>query len=117
VSVDTPKRVAEVVGQGFVAVMVRGAGAEGYCRTSMGDDWRVCIAFGDLPHHLESRRQALISALGCLGDQIAVSSSGTQIFLYALQGQGYKRKYCLFWQESRLPVKSLCSAARDPAKS
>jgi hypothetical protein len=96
VSVDAVKRVAEVVGQGFVAVMVRGAGAEWrYCRTSMGDDWRVCIAFGDLPHHLESRRQALIPALGCLGDQVAVSSSGTQIFLYALQGQGCKREYCL----------------------
>ena len=69
----------------------------------MGDDWRVCILFGDLPGQLtadevytrypasakeaaeqESFRQALISALGSrLGDQVAVSSSATQIFLYA----------------------------------
>jgi hypothetical protein len=50
----------------------------------MGDDWRVCIAFGDLPRQLKSCRQALIPALGSrLGDQVAVSSNGTQIFLYA----------------------------------
>ena len=50
----------------------------------MGDDWRVCIAFGDLPRQLEPCREALIPALGSrLGDQVAVSSSGTQIFLYA----------------------------------
>jgi hypothetical protein len=58
----------------------------------MVDDWRVCIAFGDLPRQLKSGQQALIQscrealipALGSrLGDQLAVSSSGTQIFLYA----------------------------------
>jgi hypothetical protein len=56
------------------------------------DDWRVCIAFGDLPRQPKSGRQALIQscrlalipALGSrLGDQVAVSSSKTQIFLYA----------------------------------
>jgi hypothetical protein len=57
----------------------------------MSDDWRVCIAFGDLPRQPESDRQALIQscrlalipALGSLGDQIAVSSSNTEVFLYA----------------------------------
>lgn len=77
----------------------------------MGDDWRVCIAFGDLPGQLESCRRALIPALGGrfgdqvavteapdallalrvlvpasgsgLEDQVAVTSSDTQIFLYA----------------------------------
>ena len=50
----------------------------------MGDDWRVCIAFGALPRSLHSFRRALISALGSrLGDQVTVTSSGTQIFLYA----------------------------------
>ena len=69
----------------------------------MGDDWRVCILFGDLPGQLtadevyarypasakeaakeESFRQALISALGSrLGDQVAVTSNGTEFFLYA----------------------------------
>jgi hypothetical protein len=58
----------------------------------MGDDWRVCIAFGYLPRQpksarqalIQSSRQALIPALGSrLGDQVAVSSGGTQIFLYA----------------------------------
>ena len=56
------------------------------------DDWRVCIAFGDLPRQPKSDqqaliwscRQALIPALGSrLGDQVAVSASGTQILLYA----------------------------------
>ena len=56
------------------------------------DDWRVCIAFGDLPRQPKSGLQALIQscrlvlipALGSrLGDQVAVSSSKTQIFLYA----------------------------------
>ncbi len=48
------------------------------------DDWRVCIAFGDLPRQLKSGRQALIPALRIrLSRQVAVSSSGTQIFLYA----------------------------------
>jgi hypothetical protein len=49
----------------------------------MGDDWRVCIAFGALPRKLKSCREALIPALGSrLGDQVAVSSGRTQIFLY-----------------------------------
>ena len=56
------------------------------------DDWRVCIAFGDLPRQpkpgrqalIQSCRLALIPALGRrLGDQVAVSSSKTRIFLYA----------------------------------
>jgi len=64
------------------------AGAGGgrrYC-ASMGDDWRVCIAFGVLPRSLHSFRRALIPALGSrLGDQVTVSSIrwGTRIFLYA----------------------------------
>jgi hypothetical protein len=50
----------------------------------MGDDWRVCIAFGDLPRQLKSCRRALTPALGVrLGDQVAVTSSDTRIFLYA----------------------------------
>jgi hypothetical protein len=50
----------------------------------MGEDWRVCIAFGDVPRSLASFREALIPALGSgLGDQVAISSSATQIFLYA----------------------------------
>ena len=48
------------------------------------DDWRVCIASGDLPRQLKSCRQALIHALRIrLSGQVAVSSSATQIFLYA----------------------------------
>jgi hypothetical protein len=50
----------------------------------MGDDWRVCIAFGGLRRQLKSCREALIPALGGrLGDQVSVGSSWTQIFLYA----------------------------------
>src|SRR5690348_7760601 len=77
----------------------------------MGDDWRVRIALVDLPRELtdeqvyargypaspqeiaaaaaahaemESYRQALIPELGGrLGDQVAVGSSDTDIFLYA----------------------------------
>jgi hypothetical protein len=50
----------------------------------MADDWRVCIAFGDLPRSsLDSFRQAVITGLGRLGGQVAVSSNATQIFLYA----------------------------------
>jgi hypothetical protein len=51
----------------------------------MDDEWRVCIAFGPLhPYQLKSCQKALTSALGSrLGDQVAVSSSRTQIFLYA----------------------------------
>jgi hypothetical protein len=48
----------------------------------MADDWRVCIAFGG--GSVDSLRQALTTALGSrLGDQVAISSNGTQIFLYA----------------------------------
>ena len=74
------------VGHGICGRDGAGAGAEGCYRASMGDDWRVCIAFGALPRSLHSFRRALISALGSrLGDQVAVSSSrwGTRIFLYA----------------------------------
>ena len=50
----------------------------------MGDDWRVCIAFGALPRSLHSFRQALVAALRSrLSDQVAVTSNGTEIFLYA----------------------------------
>lgn len=51
----------------------------------MGDNWRVCVAFGVLPSpRLHSFRKALIPAVSSrLGDQVAVSSSGTRIFLYA----------------------------------
>jgi len=51
----------------------------------MADDWRICIAFGDLPRSSrDSFRQALITALGSrLGDQVAVSPQRTQIFVYA----------------------------------
>jgi len=85
VPVDAVKRVGEV-GQGICGGDGAGAGAEGCYRASMDDGWRVCIAFGGLPHQLKSCRQELISALGSrFGDQVAVSSRrwGTQIFLYA----------------------------------
>jgi hypothetical protein len=74
------KRVGEA-GEGSYGV----PGAEGCYRASMDDQWRVCIAFSPLhPLQLKSCRQELISALGSrLGDQVAVSSSRTQIFLYA----------------------------------
>jgi len=74
------------VGQGICGGDGAGAGAEDCYRASMGDDWRVGIAFGVLPRSLHSFRRALISALGSrLGDQVAVSSSrwGTRIFVYA----------------------------------
>src|SRR6266567_6528587 len=74
------------VGHGICGGDGAGAGAEGCYRASMGDYWRVCIAFGALPRSLHSFRRALISALGSrLGDQVAVSSRrwGTQIFVYA----------------------------------
>lgn len=49
----------------------------------MGDDWRVCIAFGYL-WRLKSGRRALISALESrLGDQVTVSATNNSIFLYA----------------------------------
>jgi hypothetical protein len=51
----------------------------------MADDWRVCIAFGDLPRSsLDSFRQAVTTELGSrLRGQVAVSSNATQVFLYA----------------------------------
>jgi hypothetical protein len=64
VPVDAVKRVAEVVGQGIRGGDGAGASAEGCYCASMGDDWRVCIAFGDLPRQLMSCQQALISAIG-----------------------------------------------------
>src|SRR5690242_6297472 len=101
------ERAGEVVGQGLCG----GDGAEGCYGSSMGDDWRVRIALVDLPRELtddqvyargypaspqeiaaaaavhaemESYRQALIPELGSrLGDQVAVGSSDTDIFLYA----------------------------------
>ena len=74
------------VGHGSCGGDGAGASVEGCYRASMGDDWRVGIAFGALPRSLHSFRRALISALGSrLGDQVAVSSRrwGTQIFVYA----------------------------------
>jgi hypothetical protein len=71
-------------GRGICGGDGAGAGAADCYRASMGDDWRVCIAFGALPRKLKSCREALIPALGSrLGDQVTVSSSRTQIFLYA----------------------------------
>ena len=50
----------------------------------MGDDWRVRIAFGVLPRGRRAFPQALIPAVGSrLGDQVTVSSSKTEIFVYA----------------------------------
>jgi hypothetical protein len=50
----------------------------------MGDDWRVRILFDDPPGLPESGEQALIAALRSrLSDQVAVTSNGTEIFLYA----------------------------------
>jgi hypothetical protein len=104
--VDAVKRFGEVAGQGICGGDGAGAGAEGCYGSSMGDDWRVRIAFGDLPGQLTDDQvyarlypsaqeaaelepfrqalQALIPELGsCLGDQVTVSSGGTEIFLYA----------------------------------
>ena len=83
---DAVERVGEVVRQGICGGDSAGAAAGGCYRASMGDNWRVCIAFGVLPRSLHSFRQALIPAVGSrLGDQVTVSSSrwGTRIFLYA----------------------------------
>jgi hypothetical protein len=52
----------------------------------MGDDWRVRIAFDedDPPELPESGEQALVAALRSrLSDQVAVTSNGTEIFVYA----------------------------------
>ena len=82
--VDAVRRFGEGAGQGIGGGDGAGAGAEGCYGSSMGDDWRVCIAFGALPRKLKSCREALIPALGSrFGDQVTVSSSRTEIFLYA----------------------------------
>src|SRR3989440_9560458 len=78
-------RVGEVVGQGICGGDGAGHPAGGYC-ASMGDDWRVRIAFDedDPPELPESDEQALVAALRSrLSDQVAVTSNGTEIFLYA----------------------------------
>src|SRR6266852_5735418 len=66
------ERVGEVVGQGICGGDGAGHPAGGYC-ASMGDDWRVRIAFDedDPPELPES------------GEQAAVTSNGTETFLYA----------------------------------
>jgi hypothetical protein len=69
-----------VAGQEICGGDGAGAGTEGCYRASMDDDWRVRIAFGDLARQ-QSCRRALLALRSRLGDQ--VSSSGTQIFLYA----------------------------------
>ena len=79
------ERVGEVVGQGICGGDGAGHPAGGYC-ASMGDDWRVRIAFDedDPPELPESGEQALAAALRSrLSDQVAVTSNGTEFFLYA----------------------------------
>ena len=79
------ERVGEVAGQGICGGDGAGHPAGGYC-ASMGDDWRVRIAFDedDPPELPESGEQALVAALRSrLSDQVAVTSNGTEIFLYA----------------------------------
>jgi len=50
----------------------------------MGDDWRVCIAFGYLSRRPKSGRRAVISDLDRrLGDRITVSAKNTEVVLYA----------------------------------
>jgi hypothetical protein len=77
------ERVGEVVGQGICGGDGAGHPAGGYC-ASMGDDWRVRIAF-DEDDPPECGEQALIAALRSrrLSDQVAVTSNATEIFLYA----------------------------------
>src|ERR1700722_2558180 len=73
------------VGQGICGGDGAGHLAGGYC-ASMGDDWRVRVAFDedDPPELPESGEQALVAALRSrLGDQVAVTSSDTEIFVYA----------------------------------
>ena len=80
------ERVGEVAGQGICGGDGAGAGAEGCYGSSMGDDWRVRIAFDedDPPELPESGEQALVAALRSrLSDQVTVTSNGTEIFLYA----------------------------------
>ena len=78
-------RVGEVAGQGICGGDGAGHPAGGYC-ASLGDDWRVRIAFDedDPPELPESGEQALVAALRSrLSDQVAVTSNGTGIFVYA----------------------------------
>ena len=93
----------------------------------MGDDWRVCIAFGDLPRQPKSDRQALIQscrlalipALGSgLGDQVAVSSWDTQIFLYASSAESADEaaqvaREVLARHDVSAPVRTECWSPRD----
>jgi hypothetical protein len=84
VPVDAVERVGEVVGQGICGGDGARAGAEGCYCAPMGDDWRVRIAFDDPPRLPKSCRKALIPALcSRLSGQVRVSSSGTEIFLWA----------------------------------
>jgi hypothetical protein len=85
----------------------------------MGDNWRVCIAFGVLPRSLHSFRKALISAVGSrLGDQVTVSSSATRIFLYApsiglAEEAAQVAREVLAQHDSNAPVRTEFWSARD----
>ena len=76
------------------------------------DDWRVCIGFGDLPRSLDSFRQALILHLESrLGDQVAVGSSATQIFVYAPSAgladeAAQVARELLAWRDLSAPVRT-----------
>jgi len=76
------------------------------------DDWRVCIGFGDLPRSLDSFRQALILHLESrLGDQVAVGSSATQIFVYAPSAgladeAAQVARELLTWRDLSAPVRT-----------
>src|SRR5260370_11781047 len=79
------ERVGEVVGQGICGGDGAGHPAGGYC-ASMGDDWRVRIAFDedDPPELPEAGEQALAAALRSrISAQVTVSSNGIGLFLYA----------------------------------
>ncbi len=76
------------------------------------DDWRVCIGFGDLPRSLDTFRQALILHLESrLGDQVAVGSSATQIFVYAPSAgladeAAQVARELLAWRDLSAPVRT-----------
>src|SRR5580693_8270465 len=77
-----PGASGEVAGPGICGGEGASHPAGGYC-ASMGEDWRVRIAFNedDPP---ESGGQALAAALRSrLSDQVSVTSTGTEIFVYA----------------------------------
>ncbi len=79
---DAVERVGEVVGQGICGGDGAGAGAEGCYCASMGDDWRVCTAWGD-PRDMMSDT-ALTRALSMrLGYQVGVGWYDSQVFWYA----------------------------------